>query len=525
MLERHRMGEGAATELPPELRPAALETIAITKRFGSLVANNNVTMQVPGQTIHAVIGENGAGKTTLMRMIYGLYVPDAGEIRLNGERVVFGSPRGALARGVAMVHQTSLLVGSLTVAENIQISLGRGVKASRRAVVQRLADLSEVNSLGIDPNATVDSLSVGMRQRAEILGALYHKATLLILDEPTTVLTPKEATRLFGVLRDLVSRGTTVVLVTHKLREVLAIANNVSVLRGGELVAEARTSDVDERQLIRLMVGRDVALSVSDTHPSQHASSAESTPTLNVDDLVVVDELGVRRVDNVSFVLRPGEILAITGVEGNGQRQLVESIVGLERIASGQVRLLGTDITRAAIGRRRRLGLGYIPESRATEGLAHDLAIEENIVLGQHRRPRFARWGMRRMRPTREFALEQIREFDVVAPGPAASVGTLSGGNAQKVVVAREVAKQPRVLLAVQPTQGVDVAAALAIRQTLRRLRDEGISILLVTSDLREACDLCDRALVLYNGAIAGERARNDATEESLGALAMGLSA
>ena len=503
--------------------PAALETVALTKRFGPLVAIDAVSLQVPAETIHAVVGENGAGKTTLMRMVYGLYVPDSGKINLRGEPVTFGSPRDALARGVAMVHQTSLLVGSLTVAENIMLSLNGAGRTSRRLVVERLARLSGENGLGIDPRANVDSLSVGMRQRVEILNALHHDAKLLILDEPTSVLTPKEAAQLFVVLGDLTSRGTTVVLVTHKLREVLAVAHNVSVLRGGRLVAEAPTDQLNEKELVRLMVGRDVALSVSETLPAHQAASLDTAPNLEVEDLSVVDRLGVGRVDGISLAVRPGEILAVTGVEGNGQRELVEALVGLQRSASGRIRLRGTDITRASIARRRRLGLGYIPESRPTEALVNELAIEDNLVLGQHRRPRFARNGIRRIRLTRDFATEQIKEFDVVAQGPGVAVGTLSGGNAQKVVVAREISKQPRVLLAVQPTQGVDVAAAFAIRATLLRLRNEGMSILLVTSDLREACDLCDRAVVLYNGKVAGERPRDQATEESLGALAMGL--
>ncbi len=524
MVEQQAVAANAAVARSPAVQPPALETVGLTKTFGPLIANDDVNLRVPAQTIHAVVGENGAGKTTLMRMVYGLYVPDAGQIRMDGEPVEFGSPRDALARGVAMVHQTSLLVGSLSVAENILLSLSGRQRPSRRSVLQRLSRLSAENGLGIDPRATASSLSVGMRQRAEILGGLFHDARLLILDEPTTVLTPTEAGQLFEVLRGLTATGTTVVLVTHKLREVLAVTENVSVLRGGRLVAEAPTADLDEQQLVRLMVGRDVALSVSDMRPAVQQPAPTGPPTLDVEDLVVADPLGVRRVDGVSLTVWPGEILAVTGVEGNGQRELVQALVGLARPASGGVRLGGQDVTRASIGRRRRLGLGYIPESRPTEGLAPELPIEDNLVLGQHRAGRFARHGIRRLRPTRLFAAQQIEEFGVIASGPRVAVGTLSGGNAQKVVVAREVSKKPTVLLAVQPTQGVDVAAAFFIRATLRRLRDEGMSIVLVTSDLREAGDLCDRALVLYNGAVAGERVRAEVTEESLGRLAMGVS-
>jgi len=518
------LGAAALARQPGSTTPA-LETVDLTKRFGSLAANDAISLRVPAGTVHAVVGENGAGKTTLMRMVYGLYVPDAGEIRLHGEPMTFGSPRQALAHGVAMVHQTSLLVGSMTVAENILLSLNRRAGMSRQAVVERLARLSGENGLGIDPRAPVDSLSIGMRQRAEILGGLFHQAKLLILDEPTTVLTPKEANKLFGVLRDLTSRGTTVILVTHKLREVLAVTHNVSVLRGGKLVAEAPTADLDEKELVRLMVGRDVALSVATNEQGDTAAASNEPPSLKVEDLVVVDQMGVRRVGGVSLEVNPGEIVAVTGVEGNGQRELVEALVGLRAPASGRILFAGRDVTRASIARRRRLGLGYIPESRATEGLSSELSIEDNLVLGQHRRAPFARNGIRRIRDVREFALRQIKEYDVVASGSRVPAAELSGGNAQKVVVAREVSKQPRVLLAVQPTQGVDVAAAFAIRTTLRRLRDEGTSIVLVTSDLREACHLADRAVVLYNGTLAGERAGGQATEESLGELAMGVSA
>jgi len=525
MTQEHSADRGASLGGCPGPAPLALETVGLTKTFGPLVANDDVSLRVPAGTVHAVVGENGAGKTTLMRMVYGLYVPDSGEVRLGGESVTFNSPRDALAGGVAMVHQTSLLVGSLSVADNVMLSLKVRGRSARRAVVDRLAALSRDNGLGIDPRAEVGSLSVGMRQRVEILAGLFHDARLLILDEPTTVLTPTEVTQLFAVLDDLTARGTTVVLVTHKLREVLAVTSNVSVLRGGRLVAEAPTAELDEKKLVQLMVGREVSLSVRASQPAAPPAPSDAEPVLTIDDLVVADALGVRRVNGVSFAVRPGEIVAVTGVEGNGQRELVDTVVGMTSAASGRIRLAGVDVTRASIARRRRLGLGYIPEARPTEGLATELSIEDNLVIGQHRSRRFARRGVRRMGATRDFAREQIQRFAVVAAGPGVAVGTLSGGNAQKVVVAREVSKQPRVLLAVQPTQGVDVAAAFAIRQTLQELRDEGMSIVLVTSDLREACDLSDRAIVLYNGAVAGERDRDQMTEESLGGLAMGISA
>lgn len=511
----------------------ALEAVNLTKTFGSLTANDSVSLKVPAGTIHAVVGENGAGKTTLMRMVYGLYTPDAGSIRIGGHEVSFRTPRDALACGVAMVHQTSLLVGSLSVADNIRLSLSGRNRPSRRQITDRLARLSEENGLDLDPRAIVDTLSVGLRQRTEILGALFHKASLLILDEPTTVLTPSEAERLFTILRELTSRGTTVILVTHKLREVLAVTDNVTVLRGGRVVAEAPTSQLDEHELVRLMVGRSVPLEVraaaaGDSLVVIERAAGETDPiqpVLDVCGLTVIDQLGSQRVKNIDLQVAPGEIVALTGVEGNGQRELVEAIVGVRKATSGQIWLEGSEVTFASIGRRRRRGLAYIPESRQTEGVAPGLSIEDNIVLGRHNERAFARGGLRRMKQIRSFAQRKIEEFVIVARGPAAHVETLSGGNAQKVVVAREVAKNPKLLLAVQPTQGVDVAAAYAIRSTLRDLRDKGMSILLVTSDLREACDLCDRAVVLYNGAVAGTVMRENADEHSLGALAMGIGA
>lgn len=526
-----RVGADDESRRHPGRAEFALEAIGLTKSFGAFVANDQVSLTVRAGTIHAVVGENGAGKTTLMRMVYGLYTPDSGSIRIDGQDVSFRTPRDALARGVAMVHQTSLLVGSLSVADNVMLALSGQGKPSRRQVIERLARLSHDNGLGLDPRAIVDTLSVGLRQRAEILSALFHEASLLILDEPTTVLTPTEAERLFEILRELTARQTTVILVTHKLREVLAVTDNVTVLRGGQVVAESPTSQLDENELVRLMVGRSVPLEVRAQAAGEpmsviphHVNETESgRPALEVRFVTVLDHLGTRRVNDVSLSVAPGEIVALTGIEGNGQRELIEAIVGLRKTTSGQVWIAGSDASSLSISGRRRRGLAYIPESRQTEGVATGLSIEDNLVLGRHQEAMFARLGVRLMASVRAFARRKIDEFGIVAGGSAVEVGTLSGGNAQKVVVAREVSKNPAILLAVQPTQGVDVAAAFAIRSTIRDLRDNGMSILLVTSDLREACDLCDRAVVLYNGSVAGTLLREDATEHSLGALAMGV--
>jgi simple sugar transport system ATP-binding protein len=499
----------------------ALRTVDVTKRFGDFVANYEVSMDVAQGSIHALVGENGAGKTTLMRMVYGLYTPDAGQVEIHGENVALRSPRDALAMGVAMVHQTSLLVDSLTVADNVRLSLSRRAVRHRGDVAEALASLSETHSLGLDPRLEVRELSVGMRQRAEILAALYHQASVLILDEPTTVLTPAEAQRLFDILRTLRSHGAAVILVTHKLREVLSVSDTVTVLRAGEVVVNGPTQRYDEHDLVKMMVGRSVPMEIGANNEDSRQRSEQAV--LTVEEVVVTDKFGVRRLDGVNVTVRPGEIVAVTGVEGNGQRELVETVTGTRRPSSGSVVLGGTKVARMSIGRRRRLGLGYIPESRATEGVSAGMSVEDNLVLGGHAKPPYARLGFRRMRAVKRFAQDQVADYAIATRGPGEPVGRLSGGNAQKVVVAREVERKLAVLVAVQPTQGVDVAAVHAIRSVLADLRARGVGVLLVTSDLREACDLGDRAVVLYNGRVAGELQRGELTEESIGALAMGV--
>ena len=492
------------------------------KRFGDLRANADVTFDVAPGSVHAVVGENGAGKTTLMRMIYGLYAPDEGRLELDGEPVAFTSPRNALARGVAMVHQHSLLLSSLTVAENVLLALPGIGRAPRQAVVRRLRELTESSGLGIHPNGPVARLSVAARQRAEILSALFHEARLLILDEPTTVLTPQEVTTLFTVLRSLNANGTTVMIVTHKLREVMAISDRVTVLRAGRVIDTVSTSETDERALVRMMVGRDVPLRVTGDQASRGAASGSCV--LRTDGLSVVDEVGVRRVDDLRLDVAGGEIVAVTGVEGNGQTELTEALVGMRPASDGEIYLRDRPVARWTIRRRRRAGLAYIPEDRMEEGISPTISVRDNLVLGRQRERAFSRFGLRNLRATARLAEGLVDDYRVVPPVPAATAATLSGGNLQKVVVAREASKDPCALIAAQPTQGVDVAAAHMIRGTLLQLREDGVAILLVSSDLGEVCDLADRAIVLYNGRAFGELPREELTEEAIGRLAMGIS-
>lgn len=512
---RNGVDQGGAESLPPALR-----IYQVSKRFATVEANASISFDVNAGSIHGLVGENGAGKTTLMRIVYGLLTPDSGHMELSGRPVSFHNPRHALEHGVGMVHQHSLLLNTLTVAENVLLS-GKGLgPVPRKQAVARLRELSEENHLHLDPNTVVGALSVGARQRAEILGALYHGARLLILDEPTSVLTPQEVEELFVVLRRLRDRGTTIMLVTHKLTEVVAITDRVTVLRSGRLVGTVETADTDERSLVRMMVGREIPPHVvSDSNPG----SLVDRPVLVVQGLFVRDADGIIRVRDVTFHVAAGEIIAVTGVEGNGQIELAEALVGLRPVNAGDLHFEGYCITHWSVGRRRRAGLAYIPESRMTEGIAPLVSVRDNLILGRHNQRPFRRLGLRNMRVTERFARGVVKDFSVSAPSVDISASSLSGGNLQKVVVGREVSRRPRLLIAAQPTQGVDVAATHQIRSILLSLRDEGMGILLVSSDLSEVCDLSDRTLVLYNGAIRGELHRPRVTEEAIGIYAMGL--
>lgn len=504
----------------PAVSRFSLTLTDVSKRFGPVLADDHVSFSVPAGSIHAIVGENGAGKTTLMRIIYGLYQPDEGTIELNGAPVVFQSPRDALSKGVGMVHQHSLLVNSLSVLENILLSLPGSGPPPWKQVLDELRRLSEHHHLHVDPLATVGALSVASRQRVEILGALFHQAGLLILDEPTSILTPQEVGELFAILRQLREAGRTLLLVTHKLHEVLAISDDVTILRAGRVVRSTPTASLNEREIVRLMVGHDVPPTAGQSRPTLRA---DGDPVLQVEHLCTRALDHARGLDDINFTVYPGEIVAITGVEGNGQLELTEALVGLAPISGGAIKLLGTNVRALSVGARRRLGMAYIPEDRMKRGISSDVSVGDNLILGHHRRPEFARAGFRRLRRVDQFTRRAITEYQIVANGPASLTGTLSGGNLQKLIAAREIEQGPRLLIAAQPTQGVDVAASHFIRSTLNRLRGEGTAVLLISADLAEVCDLSDRAIVLYNGRIAGELGRAALSEEAIGVLALGL--
>ncbi len=493
-----------------------LELRNITKSFGPKVANDRVSLTVQPGRIHALVGENGAGKTTLMTMIAGTARPDEGTILVDGRETAITSPQKAASLGIGMVHQHFKLVPSLTVAANV--FLGRELRTARGSLdvplmEQRVRELSERFGLQVDPAAKVSTLSVGLRQRVEVLKALSHDTRLLILDEPTAVLTPGEIDDLFVVVRDLARAGCAVLFISHKLREVLTIADEVTVIRDGRTIGTLPAAGLSEADIARMMVGREVLLRID------HTPASPTGEVLAVRNLSVVDDRGVPAVDDVSFDVRAGEIIGIAGVEGNGQSELLAAIAGMGPTTGGDVVLGGRSILKATVAQRRRAGLAYIPEDRYAEGTAPGLSVAENLVA-THLRPPVARLGWLSGRGVRSLAQRLIRRFDVRGATPNTPVGSLSGGNMQKVVIAREFEAEPRLLMVSQPTRGVDVGAMEFVHNALVAARDRGAGVLLSSADLNEVMSLSDRLLVMYRGRVVAEFTQDDMTETAVG-LAM----
>lgn len=485
----------------------------ITKRFPGVLADDNVDFEVEAGEIHALMGENGAGKSILMSMLAGVMQPDEGEIFIRGERKSFASPLDAIDAGIGMVFQSFKLFPSLTVAENVVFRsepTKRGL-IDRQAANQRVAEIAERYGLAIDPAARVDSVPVGVLQRVEIVKALYREARVLILDEPTAVLTPQETERLFDVLRALKADGRTIILITHKLNEVMAISDRVTVLRDGRNVAQLVTADSSPAEITRHMTGRDVDLS---TPPPAQAPGAT---VLDVAQLTVAGSGGRPAVDTVSLNVRAGEVVGIAGVAGNGQVELAEAIIGMRRADSGSVTVSGQDLSRSSIAQRRDGGIAYVPEDRHAVGSAGSASAVDNLALGHHRSAPILRRGLLSRAAMVEHASRLITRFGVKIASPETPVGTLSGGNLQKVVVARELDYRSPLLIVEQPTRGVDIGAIESIHRELCEYRDGGGALLLISAELSEIMSLSARILVMFEGRVVAEVPKSEATEAILG--------
>jgi general nucleoside transport system ATP-binding protein len=478
-----------------------LELAGITKRFGALVANNGIDLTVEPGEIHCLLGENGAGKSTLMNVLFGMLQADAGEIRIDGAAVHFADPGDAIRQGIGMVHQHFMLVPVFTVAENVVLgfeptrALGFLDRQRARADIRRL---SGEFGLEVDPDAIVEELPVGIQQRVEILKALLRDVSLLILDEPTAVLTPQETDGLFTIMRSLAASGCSILFITHKLKEVLAVADRITVVRQGKVIGTTTPAESGEEELATMMVGRNVDLVV------RKKPAEPGEPVLELGGLTLADERGVTAVDNVDLTVRAGEVVALAGVQGNGQTELAEALLGLHPVAAGTIRLDGKDITGSTPRQSLRAGIAYIPEDRQLEGLVLGMSIADNLVLDLHNVAPYARHGARNLTEVGESGQRKLSEFDIRATSVETPVGTLSGGNQQKVVVARELSRPVRLLVAAQPTRGLDVGSIEYVHRRIIEERDRGTAVLLISSELDEILALADRIAVMFRGAVVG---------------------
>jgi simple sugar transport system ATP-binding protein len=495
-----------------------IELIGITKVFGSVVANDAITLDIRAGEVHSLLGENGAGKTTLMKILYGLYRPNEGRILVDGAPVSIRSPQDALKLGIGMVHQHFMLIPPLTVAENYAIGqTGQLHLWTAREFEQKvLHDAAEVG-LPIDPKVKVANLSVGQQQRVEIVRALGRGARVLILDEPTAVLTPQETRELMTALRALVARGTSVVFISHKLREVMEISDRISVLRNGRHVRTLTPATTDERELAKLMIGRDEAIV---SKPRRNLGGAT---VIEVRSLCVKDDRQHEAVRDLSFEVRAGEILGVAGVDGNGQTELAQALVGLRRIAAGSVRLEGRELAGSSTDDIIKAGVRFVTEDRQVWGLFPELTVSDNLVADRHAWPIFSRGGILRRRAIAAAAEESVRTFDIRPPDPKLPVGLLSGGNKQKIVIARALAHQPKALVICQPTRGVDVGATEYIRQRIIDERTRGAAVLLISADLDEVLALSDRIAVMYEGRFMTILAPEETTPDRIGLWMAGI--
>lgn len=498
----------------------AIELSGIDKKFGAVHANKNINLTVKKGSIHGIIGENGAGKSTLMSILYGFYQADSGEIRIDGQVVNIKDSQTAIKNGIGMVHQHFMLVDNFTVLENIILGAEQGalLKQSISSARKELKRLEDEYGLEVDVDAIVEELPVGLQQRVEILKAMYRGAEILILDEPTGVLTPAEADHLFRILQVLRDQGKTVLLITHKLREIMAITDTVSVMRRGEMVATRNTADTTVEELAELMVGRRVLLRVEKN---------EANPgdvLLSVRNLTVKDSRGVVMVDNVSFDIRAGEIVGIAGVAGNGQSELLEALAGIRKPHSGEIYMMGQKVDKADPAFLRELGLAHIPEDRHHMGLVLKFEEYENSILGYHRDEAYGRGPFLSPDLIRKDAVAKIEKYDIRPPNPLLKTANFSGGNQQKIVVAREIERDPKALIIGQPTRGVDIGAIEYIHRRIIEMRDAGKAVLLVSVELDEIRALSDRVIVMFAGKVVGEKSA-DTEEQTLGLMMAGIAA
>jgi len=490
----------------------------VTKRFPGVLANDDVSFDVVAGEVHALLGENGAGKSTLMRMLYGLYRPDEGGIYIDGEQHVFRSPADAIRAGIGMIHQHFMLVPKLTVVENVAL----GLKSSREprldldVVSARLRKLSQAYGLKVDPSGTVSHLSVGEQQRVEILKALYRGASLIILDEPTAVLTPQEVDDLFATLRRMVAEGHGLVFISHKLHEVMAISDRVSALRDGRMIGTRPTNSVTHDELARMMVGREVKPLIP--QPLQTGSVR-----LKITGLHAMNDRGIEALRGVDLEVRAGEIVGIAGVSGNGQREFAECVAGLRKTTAGAIVIDDEDVTHTSLLKRMEAAVAYIPEERMRDGVIEDFSVQENLFLRDHGSPRYARGIFLKISTMYARARELVSEFNVKTPGLDIPVKNLSGGNIQKLIMARELSREPKLLIAAQPTRGVDIGATEFIHQRLLEQRAAGKAILLISEDLDEIRSLSDRIAVMYEGRFMGVVERGQATVEEIGLIMAGI--
>jgi simple sugar transport system ATP-binding protein len=496
-----------------------IEMHGISKRFPGVLANDHVDFDVTSGEVHALLGENGAGKSTLMKILYGMYHPDDGSILINGKPVTINSPTNAIHLGIGMIHQHFMLVQTLTVAENVALGLAssRGLLTDLDRVSKRILELAKIYGLKIDPDAYIWQLSVGQQQRVEIIKALYRGAALLILDEPTAVLTPQEVDELFVIMRQMVKDGHALIFISHKLHEVVEISNRITVLRDGRKIGTRPTSEITKQTLANWMVGREVGFA------PDRGDVQKGECRLQLEDVSCGSDRGTPGLRGVSLELCSGEILGIAGVSGNGQRELAESITGLRKITDGRVSLEGEDVTGFAPGDLTDRMLSYIPEERMRDGMIKNFTVAENMVLREHHKQPFSRSGFLNLRGIASHSDELIRKFRVKTPSRETLAKNLSGGNIQKVVLAREFSRNPRVIVAAQPTRGLDIGATEYVREQLLEQRRKGVAVMLISEDLDEILALSDRIAVIYEGQIMDVLPRENATPENLGLLMAGV--